>query len=443
MRKDIFTAELILLLGYLLTLTCVAQQLPPSKSKIDVDKTEYFGAYRISTNQVISISEGLDGVNLMYVDYHSGTGRTLYHLSEDTFFSGAGIMLKEPVTLKATFVRNGKGKVTKLRWQPSGEPESVALRIPFKEEQISFQNGDVMLSGTLITPPTSGSHPVVIIVPGANRTSRHLLRMYAHNFVSRGIAALVYDARGVGASTGSAGAGSFSDFANDVLAGVRLLKSRRNINPKQIGLFGFSNSAWTITLAASRSKDVAFIIPQVLSGVPPWQQEMFRVESQLRTDGFSEDVIQQAVAFMKLKYEVGRTGRDWEQLQAVTEKSRAEKWLPYTNPPRVLEVLRQTWRTQFSYDPLPAFEQITCPVLALWAGKDKLVPTEMSVSIINQSLKKAKNKDYTLLVFPTANHSMIEVETGASGEWSRSNGFAAGYWEMLTNWLLKRLEVKK
>ncbi len=437
MRKNLLHINLYFLLVCFAALFSVAQSqtsINPAPSK---NQTKFYGAYRFSPNRTISVSEWTDGSTLMLTDYKTGKLRALYLSSGNTYFAGAGIMLRQPVEFKVTFVENAKGEVTKLRWQPEGEPETIAEKIAFREEQVSFKNKDVTFSGTLIVPPNKEIYPVVIIVPGAFPTSRNLLRVWAHNFASRGIAALVYDARGSGSSTGAVGAGSFDDFASDVLAAIQLLKTRKNINSAQIGLFGFSNSAWTITLAASRSKDVAFIIPQVLSGVPPWQQETYRVESQLRTDGFSDDVIRQAVAFMKLKFEVARTGENWETLQSEMNKYQNEKWFPFTNPPRALERLRQTWETQFSYDPVPAFEQINCPILAIWAGRDRLVPTEMSIPIFEKALKKAGNKDYTFLVFPTANHSLMQVETGASGEFMRMDGFAPAYWETMANWVLK------
>jgi hypothetical protein len=42
---------------------------------------------------------------------------------------------------------------------------------------------------------------------------------------------LAYDKRGAGASTGKLEAASFEDLADDLLAGVRALRSRSDINP--------------------------------------------------------------------------------------------------------------------------------------------------------------------------------------------------------------------
>src|SRR6185503_6752613 len=187
-----------------------------------------FGAYQVAPGHVVSVFEWVDGTSLMFVDYRSGQINTLYPLSEETFFSGAGRAVSYPASLKVRFIKDDKGEVAKLVWSSVGEPERTATKIKFNEEQLNFQNGEVTLAGTLMTPMTKGPLPVIIITPGDFATSRNLLRMWAYNFLRRGIATLIFDARGGGASTGPAGSSSFSDLANDVLAGVELLKTREN-----------------------------------------------------------------------------------------------------------------------------------------------------------------------------------------------------------------------
>ncbi|HKR60362.1 MAG TPA: alpha/beta fold hydrolase [Pyrinomonadaceae bacterium] len=412
-------------------LTRIVNLSPSVRSKL-------FGAYRAAPDHIISVFEWIDGTSLMFVDYRSGQINTLYPLSDDTFFSGPGRAVSYPTSLKVRFVKDDQGEVTKLLWSSVGESERTATRIKFNEEQLSFQNSDVTLGGLLMTPMTKGPHPVIIITPGDFATSRNFLRMWAYNFLRLGVAALVFDSRGAGASTGPAGSSSFSDLANDVLAGVELLKTRENIDPKRIGLFGFSNSAWTVTLAASRSKSVAFLINQSLSGVPPWQQENFRAERQVRLAGFPEEPVKNAVVLMKLKFEVGRTGKGWEQLQAMLGKYQNETWLPYTNPPRSLERLRASWERHFSYDPVPSFERVSCPVLMYYGEVDSNLPVQASIPIIEQALKRAGNKDYTIKVFPRGRHDLVEGENGGPKESTRMKRFVPGYWSAMSDWLATR-----
>ena len=406
---------------------------------------KYYGVYRVAPDRFISVFRALgDPRTLNYVDYKTGKIGTLWaSVREDRFFSGAGRAISFPITLRVAFDKHANGTIENLSWQSAGEPELKAQKIELKEERITFKNGNITLGGTLILPPAKGRHPVVIVTPGDYGTNRNGLRMFAHNYVSRGIAALIFDSRGAGESTGTANSSSFSDLANDVLAGVEFLKTREDINPRQIGLFGFSNSAWTVGLAASRSKDVSFLVLQSFVGVLPWKQEIFRAETQLRVDNFPESTIKQGADFMRLKFEVARTGKGWEQLQAIMEKSRGERWLAYTNMSRSLERLRQVYETSMTYDHVPALEKLKIPILLYWGGNDTYLPVAESIAVFKQAMAKAGNKNYTIKIFPKGRHDLVEGESGSPGISARLKSFPAGFWKIQTDWLLKHVKVSK
>ena len=413
-------------------------------ANVTVESLEkYYGAYRVSPDRVISMFRGWDSPRtLNYVDYKTGQVGTLWPASQSEFFSGAGLAVSFPVALRASFHGDASGKTMRLLWHLSSGPDLTARKIEVKEERLTYKNGDITIGGTLILPATKGRHPVVIVTPGDYGTNRNQLRMWAHNFVSRGIAALVFDSRGAGESTGIANSSSFSDLANDVLAGVQSLKTRSDINPWQIGLFGFSNSAFTVSLAASRSKDVSFLILQSLVGVLPWKQESFRAETQLRVDKFSESRVKQGADFMRLKYEVARTGKGWEKLQEIMEQARGERWLAYTNPPATLERLRQVYEMIMTYDPVPALEKLNIPVLAFWGGKDTYLPVPESIAIFKKALARAGNKNYVVKIYPNCSHSLLESDAGSPSTGGKEKNFPAGFWKMKTDWLLNHLSRK-
>ena len=403
---------------------------------------KYYGAYRVAPDRVISILRGWGSARtLNYVDYKTGEVGTLWPASETEFFSGTGLPVSFPVSLRVSFRLGATGNVKGLVWHTKNEPNLTAQKIEFKEERITFKNGDITLGGTLILPATKGRHPAIIITPGDYGTNRNQLRLWAHAYVSRGIAALVFDSRGAGESTGTVQSSSFSDLANDVLATVQSLKTREDINPKQIGLFGFSNSAFTVSLAASRSKDVSFLILQSFVGVPGWKQESFRAETQLRADNFPESTVKKGADFMRLKYEVGTTGKGWEQIQAIMEQARGERWLAYTNPPSTLERLRWVYETNMTYDPAPALEKLNIPVLAYWGDRDTFLPVPATVAIFKQAMAKAGNKNYVVRIYPNATHSLIVSDSRNPSTSGKEKNFVTGFWKMQTDWLLERVSL--
>jgi hypothetical protein len=71
------------------------------------------------------------------------------------------------------------------------------------EEEVRFRNGDVELAGTLLLPAGPGPHPAVVFLHGSGPEGRWASNYLARRVVRGGIAALVWDKRGVGESAGS------------------------------------------------------------------------------------------------------------------------------------------------------------------------------------------------------------------------------------------------
>ncbi len=104
----------------------------------------------------------------------------------------------------------------------------------------------------------------------------------------RGIAVLRVDDRGVGGSTGSSSSSTTEDFAGDALAGVAFLNARKEIDPARIGLVGHSEGGLIAPIAASRSKDVAFIVLMAGTGLPGIDILKAQAELIARAEGASD-----------------------------------------------------------------------------------------------------------------------------------------------------------
>ncbi len=402
------------------------------------ERATYYGAYEVEPNYVVSIFD-YSGSNLRFIDYRTGQQSTLYPVARDVFVSGPGQTMAYPHAYTFRFFRDAGGRLSGLSWvETKGEREHIGQRISFVEVPLTCGHDSLTLAGTLILPKGSGKHPAIVITPGDFGSSRDQLRGYAIQFVRLGIAALVFDSRGAGGSTGPLASSSFVELADDVVAWVDLLRKRSDIDPTKVGVFGFSNSAWSVTLAAARSKNVSFLISQSMSALHPWQQERYRAETQVRLAGYPEDVVLKAVGVMDRKFEVARTGQGWDSLQTILDAYARERWLPYTNPPRNLDRLRAYWDRSFSYDPAPALDKVTCPTLFIYGGVDSNVPVEASVAIIKRTMKTSGNKDVEIKVFDKGRHDLIEGKDGGPIEFPRMGRFAPGYWSTMSEWVTKR-----
>src|SRR5712691_3940689 len=308
----------------------------------------------------------------------------------------------------------------------------------FKQEEVSFRNGDVTLSGTLLLPLTKETHLGVVFLHGSGSEGRYAARFLAEYFTRHGIAALIYDKRGVGKSTGDWKRSDFNDLAGDAIAGIHFLQQRSEINPKQIGLYGHSQGGMIAPLTASQSKDVAFIISGAGSAVPVYESKINSVTNQVRAKGISGNELAEATEFIKMWVNVMRTGQGWEQFDRATEKARNTKWYPVLQVP-----LKNSWWWAFSrriydYNAADYWTQVSVPVLVIYGERDLYVPIAQSILNIDRALGKAKNGDYTILVLPRASHAFnVEPQAGQPFAWWR---MAPGFPDLLTAWINQRMK---
>jgi hypothetical protein len=178
------------------------------------------------------------------------------------------------------------------------------------------------------------------------------------------------------------------------------------------------------------------------AGVPPYQQVTYQAEAQMRRDGFSEAEIAEAVAYMNQKWDVARTGGEgWDRLQAATQNARDKKWLARVQPATKLEDIVPSWKLQMGYNPLPALERVKCPILAVFGELDTLTPIMPTMANYRKAADKAGNRDYTLKVFPNADHSLLVwPKPDDPAHWPV---LAAGYLETMRTWINKRVGLAK
>ena len=131
----------------------------------------------------------------------------------------------------------------------------------FVEHRVEFHNQDVKLAGSLLLPKSEVPVPAVVFVHGAGPQTRESYREIGGYFATHGIAALIYDKRGTGQSSGAYESYEpYENLVTDALSAIAFLKERREIAASQIGIWGLSQGAYISAAAASRSEDIQFII---------------------------------------------------------------------------------------------------------------------------------------------------------------------------------------
>jgi pimeloyl-ACP methyl ester carboxylesterase len=130
-------------------------------------------------------------------------------------------------------------------------------------EHIEFTSHADQLSGSIVFP-VGEIHAAVVFVHGSGKQERNL--PLAERFASDGIAALVYDKRGVGRSGGdyesnqSVSEKNIELLADDSIAALKFLRGHQRTRDLPVGLAGISQAGWIIPLAAERSGLADFLI---------------------------------------------------------------------------------------------------------------------------------------------------------------------------------------
>jgi dipeptidyl aminopeptidase/acylaminoacyl peptidase len=328
--------------------------------------------------------------------------------------------------------REGDAKGTFSLTRAEAEP------LTFRQEELSFQNRDVILSGTLLLPLTRGPHPAVVFLHGSGPEGRYASRFLAQYLTHYGIAALIYDKRGVGKSTGNWKQSDFDALADDSISGIHMLQQRSDINSKEIGIYGHSQGGSIAPLVASKSREVAFVISAAGGGVPMYEAEVNSLTNQTREKGISGNDLAEAVAYINILVNVARTGEGWDQLDAATKKAQNSKWLESLRPPGKDYYWWSFFRQIADYNPSLYWKKVSVPVLLIYGERDILVPVGPSIANIERSLQNGRNRDYTILILPRASHGLsINPEPGQPFEWWH---MASGFPDLLTAWIKQRMK---
>ncbi|HEV3216845.1 MAG TPA: alpha/beta fold hydrolase [Vicinamibacterales bacterium] len=291
--------------------------------------------------------------------------------------------------------------------------------VPYREEEVSFSNGEVRLAGTLLLPLTHGPYPVVVFTHGSGSTTRDAHRYEADLLARRGVACLLYDKRGAGQSTGASWEwASFDDLAGDAEQALNYVASRSDIDRRRIGLFGLSQGAWLIEIVAARSNKVAFLVVVAGGGIPAWQQELYYRANRMRDEGFDETDVKTAVDFMRARFEAARTGLGWDRIDATIKgfQENRVKWFPgFTGNQNTMATARLWWLLAFSYDPARDLKNIRVPVFGVFAEEDRVMPTQETIEGLKTGLVAAGNRRFAITIIPSAYHSMmVRQDLGAA-----------------------------
>ena len=337
-------------------------------------------------------------------------------------------------------------------------PQEPVKPYPYYSEEVTFSNkkDNITLVGTLTLPKKEGKFPVVVLITGSGPQNRdeelmgHKPFLILSDYLTRnGIAVLRYDDRGMFSSKGNFAKSTTFDFATDVESAVNYLKTRKEIDPKHIGLIGHSEGGIIAPMVAVKSKDVRFIILMAGTGVQGSELLIRQQEAIGKASGIKDEDLKKTAEINKEAYKIICNTTDTTKLKSELTaflKLKAKE-VPASQMPKGMNEdelvkmemiqLNSPWMLNFiRYNPEPMLEKVKCDVLAINGDKDLQVDSKINLPAIENALKKGGNKKFTIKELPGLNHLFQECTTGLPKEYAEiEQTISPTALETMANWI--------
>jgi uncharacterized protein len=311
------------------------------------------------------------------------------------------------------------------------------LFAPYRRELSFSHAGDVLVGDLYLPQEASPDDPVpaVVMVPGSGPSSGRDARNWEDigaRLPAAGLACFGYDKPGCGESTGDYTRLTLHDRADQTLAAVAAVAAQPEVDSDRVGLFGGSQGGWVGPIAANASPAVKALALISGPGVSVAETEEYQVEAEGAHEGYTEREIADALALYRrvlTRLRAGVPAADVMIEEIHLLGTRAAELAEVTNV-KDLEFFARI----ADYDPVPALEALTCPILAIFGAKDVHVPTARSVAAYEAAFARSGHKQHRIVVFPDADHRIL-VTDPATGQPRR----APGLFELIATWLARTL----
>lgn len=307
----------------------------------------------------------------------------------------------------------------------------------FDTRPMTFTDGRNTLAGTLHLPagdrPASG-WPAVVMIAGSGDSDRDASGWFApirDAFLQHGIAVLSWDKPGCGGSSGHWTTQTFSQRADEALAGLAWLRAQPAIDAMRTGLWGHSQGGWIGPIVAARDPDLHALVINSGPAVDAHAQDLYGVEQTMRKAGKSGAEIRRALAATERLHDAASAGLSFAQLERMLPELHIEDGpLAY-----FAGMTPAIWHffcliANPLLDPMDVLPQIRCPTLAVFGANDPLTPPEQSAALIRQAFARPGAPPLTIRIYPGAGH---RIETHGPGT------YADGYLDGLGTWMADAL----
>ena len=293
--------------------------------------------------------------------------------------------------------------------------------VPYRAEEVEFRSGNIKLAGEITVPVGAGPHPAVVLLSGGVADDRDgndfvgqgnvFYRVIADHLSRRGIVVLRMDDRGIGGSGGNYQATTLEGLAGDAAAAAEFLATRPSVRTDRVGLLGVSEGAVIAPLASLRTPAVSFLALLAPEAVVGATGELARAERRLREADGDLFAVRDLREDLELRKQILAP-----MLEGVEPAAIRRRLLDAGQfKPRTIDVLLELLTNPHTasacrHDAGATLARVSAPVLAIYFGRDGIVPPSLNEPALRAAFAEGGNQDVTIRRFESLDHQMREAD---------------------------------
>lgn len=285
---------------------------------------------------------------------------------------------------------------------------------------------------------TDERRAAVILIHGNDAETREMGFIIPY-FVCNGLNVISYDQRGTGESVGNWFLNGPVQKADDTAVVYDAFRADPHVDSRRIGVWGFSNGGWTAPLVTLR-RPIAFMLLKSAPTESLLSNIHFEVQAEMRYHGASDAQIAQALAMWNAAEGALYGTMSWSKAIRVLNADEKQPWFQYslmlnlsTPPP---QALANGLRRAITYDPYVTLTSTTTPTLAMYGAVDKKVDSPDAYAHMRAYLRRAGDRDVTVVMFPHASQTLEVSKNGFDPE--PPERYVSGYPDIMLSWLRQR-----
>ncbi len=420
-----------------------------------MDRDKFFpnieGAYQFGNGSIATITgQGLSGTTTLR-EVSSGNIYNLNKHCELHYRSGSN--LSDTIYTIDYYFKPGVNNRVAIEIRDGLKSTRVGEKLPLREQLSYFESSDLKLYGKLVLPEGKGPFPTAVVAQGSSDNSAIKNYHHPYLFASHGIATFVYDKRGTGLSEGQY-TQLFDVLSDDLVAAVNYLSEHPSIDPKRIGVAGFSQGGWIGPLAASKSDHIKFVLVGYGLAISVAMEDWIETPRKLQALGYSGTAIEELKDLNNAIHNALKTGfSSWDEIEKKVSLYKDKDWyqaiattqtwagslanMGLDNAKQLVPGMLKTFSP--FYDPIETLKSLNIPMLWLIAENDLEAPPEITVERLKE-LKADFGKDIVIRIYPNADHGMLEFEL--SNKNRKYTKYAEGYLTDMIDWLQGQVDLK-